>query len=108
MTRDEAIDVLESIAALYPNFEMTERKGNLLIPVLMKMDYQGLLKQLSDYAASNPFPPTIAAIADYPPEDNVYLTRMKRWKEEAGNVPLEVKQRFRVQMKTLIKEKAKS
>ncbi|WP_277680081.1 replicative helicase loader/inhibitor [Gracilibacillus dipsosauri] len=107
MKRDEAIDVLESIAALYPNFEMTERKGNLLIPVLMKMDYQGVLKQLSDYAASNPFPPTIAAIAAYPPEGNPYLARMKRWKEEADNVPREVKQRFRVQVQTLIKEKTK-
>ncbi len=46
MTRDEAIDVLESIAALYPNFEMTERKGNLLIPMLMKKDYQGVMKHL--------------------------------------------------------------
>lgn len=108
MTRDEAIDVLESIAELYPNFQITERKGNLFIPILMKMDYHGVMKKLSHYAQANPFPPMIADIAVFAPEKNTYLERIKRWQEEADNVPPEVKKCFREQMQKLIQEKSGS
>jgi len=105
MNRNEAIDVLETIRDIYPKFNVTERKAKILLPQLTPMDYGLVMEKLSAYVAANPFPPTIAEIAAYPPEENEYLDRISKWREEAAQVPDGVKQSFHEQMVKLLKEK---
>src|SRR5690606_31703447 len=105
MNQNQAMVVLNSIADLYPKFNLTRRKQQFLIPILIRMDYQGVMNNLAEYVANNPFPPTIAEIAAYPPEPKHQFNLMEKWQEEANKVPEEVKQKFREQFAMLVKEK---
>jgi hypothetical protein len=108
MNKVEAIEVLESISELYPGrFELTERKVRILLPKLLEMDFERVMAKLSDYAAEKPYPPTIAEIAAYAPENNEHLAEMRKWEQEAAQVPEETKRQFREQLKKLIQEKSK-
>ncbi|MCT2534786.1 hypothetical protein NC661_04395 [Aquibacillus koreensis] len=104
MNRDQAIDVLETIDELYPKYELTERKANMLLPQLMRMDYDRVLQNLSTYIAQYPYPPTLAEIAAYPKEEQNYVDQLQQWKKEADLVSEETKQKFRQQMDRLLKE----
>src|SRR5699024_6296685 len=106
MNRNEAIDVLETIRDIYPKFDVSERKATILLPQLAPMDYGLVMEKLSASVAANPFPPTIAAIAAYPPEENEHLDKISKWREEAAQVPDGVKQAFQAQMIKLLKEKS--
>ncbi|WP_217587489.1 replicative helicase loader/inhibitor [Lentibacillus saliphilus] len=107
MTHEEAVDILEMIAEVYPKFEMTRKKAALLLPPLKEMDYKGVLDKLSAHVVKHPYAPTIAEIAAYPPERNLHLEEMSRWHAEAAKVSPEVKARFRDAMLELITEKTK-
>jgi len=108
MNKDQAGDVLRAISDLYPNtFQVTETKVKLLIPQLEKMDYDRVMANLSSFAATNKFPPTIAEIAGYAPEHNENLEKIRKWKEEAAKVDPAVKERFRPGMEKLLKDKGK-
>lgn len=102
MTEEESFDVLKTIAELYPRYELTKRKAQILLPQLQKMEYDGVLKKLSAYVAEHPHAPTIAEIAVYPPEENKHLKMMKEWQAEADKVSEETKQQFRLQMQQLL------
>ncbi|WP_186579725.1 replicative helicase loader/inhibitor [Aquibacillus kalidii] len=102
MTHDEAVDVLETIAEVYPRYELTKKKAAILLPQLKQMDYQLVLAKLSAYVADHPFAPTIAEIAAYPAKQNEHIRLINQWKQEAENVPQETKQAFQLQMKRLV------
>ncbi|WP_079528053.1 hypothetical protein [Halobacillus hunanensis] len=105
MDQREALEVLETMSELYPNkIEITERVADMLIPELMEMDFTGVRKKLSAFAARNVFPPTLSEIAVYPPEENTYLDKMRQWEQEAANVTPETKQRFQKQLQQLVEE----
>ncbi|WP_163971073.1 replicative helicase loader/inhibitor [Oceanobacillus halotolerans] len=106
MKREEAIDILETVKEMYPKFEVTKRKLNMLIPQLEQMDYRVVMGNLSAYVERNTFAPTIADIAAYPPEENIYLTKIDAWRQEAASVPEETKMRFREELHQLVKEKS--
>lgn len=106
MTHEEALDVLETISELYPHFELTKKKAQLLLPQLKKMDYKRVIDKLAAYVSTNPFPPTIADIAAYPPSNNDHLEKMKEWQREASKVPIETKRRFQEHIRQLMKEKS--
>ncbi|RWZ54563.1 hypothetical protein EQV77_14945 [Halobacillus fulvus] len=107
MNHNQAIEVLETISELYPRkFDITERVAKILIPKLLKMDFDGVIGKLSDYAVSNPFPPTVSDIAVYPPEENRHLERMKEWEEEAAEVSDEVRKLFLKKLNSLAEEKS--
>ncbi|GAB3059590.1 hypothetical protein [Virgibacillus ainsalahensis] len=106
MTKEEAIAILETIAEVYPKFEMTKKKAKLLLPQLKQMDYNRVMDKLSAYVVKYPYAPTIAEIAAYPPEPNEHLEKMSQWQEEAVRVPAETKERFRAAMIRLITEKS--
>jgi hypothetical protein len=106
MTREEAIDVLETIRAVYPKFDISKKKATLLIPQLEKMDYAGVINKLSAFIAAYPYAPTIAEIAVYPKEQNAYLKEMEVWEKEAAAVPEKTKERFRKAMLELLAEKS--
>ena len=105
MTREEAINVLETIRDIYPKYEVSRKKAQLLIPQLLQMDHALVLEKLSAYVATRPFAPTLAEIAAYPVESNDHLEKIKLWRTEAARVPAEVKQNFHQQMVKLLKEK---
>lgn len=105
MERNQALEILKTINEIYPRFNLTERKIKILLPELEKMDYKRVMAKLSDYMTSNPFPPTLADIAAYAPEENKHLEEMKQWQREAEQVPDEVKQQFQRKMQQLIREK---
>jgi ribosomal protein L12E/L44/L45/RPP1/RPP2 len=109
MNKDQAGDVLRAIGDLYPNtFQVTETKVKLLIPQLEKMDYERVMANLSSFAATNKFPPTISEIAGYTPEHNDSLEKMRKWKEEADKVDPAIKERFKRDMEKLLKDKSKN
>src|SRR5690625_8030050 len=91
MNRNKAIDELETIRYIYPKFNVKERKAKILLPQLAPMDYSLVMEKLSAYVAANPFPPTIAAIAAYPPAENQYLDRISKCREHAAHLPHAVK-----------------
>ncbi|WP_068672170.1 hypothetical protein [Oceanobacillus sp. Castelsardo] len=105
MKREEAIDVLEHLAAMYPKVEMSRKKAKVLLPSLMEMDYDGVMMKLSHFATRYPYPPTIAEIAVYPKLPNEHLVNVKKWQEEAGEVSEQTKRRFQRQLEKLVLQK---
>ncbi|MCP3027632.1 hypothetical protein [Halobacillus sp. A5] len=105
MRHEEAADVLETIEELFGGkFVITERKIEVFIPQLMKMEYKPVMEKVFDYASRYPFPPTLADIAVYPPQSNDYLKKKKQWDEEAAQVPEETKRRFEEKFAALLKK----
>ncbi|SDI18274.1 Loader and inhibitor of phage G40P [Alteribacillus persepolensis] len=107
MKYEQAVDVLETIKEIYPKFEITKRKAEILIPALKKMDYDGVIKNLSSYAAEKPFPPTIAEIASYPKTRNEEWEKVKEFRKNGEKVNPEKKKKFRQYWNNLL-EKVKA
>lgn len=103
MNANQAFDVLDTIAELYPKFVITKRKVDILLPQLKQMDYNNVLEKLSAYAVACPYPPTLAEIAAYPPATNNHLEQMRQWQKEASQVTEETKRQFKQQLDTLFK-----
>src|SRR5699024_8814317 len=106
MDRREAIQVLETIKDIYPRYDISKKKAQMLIPELIQMDGNGVMEKLSAHVASHHYPPTIAQIAAYPVESNHHLDKIKKWRMDAAQVTTEIKQRFHKQMTQLVKDKA--
>lgn len=106
MNRKEALEVLKTIAELYPRFELTERKAAILIPGLLKMDYKKVMKNLEKHVTEYAYPPTLAEIAAYPSEKNEALERIEKYEREARENPPTPEQRrmYAESMKRLFKE----
>jgi len=103
MNNEQAFDVLDTIAELYPKFVISKRKVDIFLPKLMKMDYSKVLEKLSAYAAEYPYAPTLSEIAAYPP-DNTHLEKLiPQWEKEAALVSEETKIQFKQQLDTLFK-----
>lgn len=107
MDKNQAIEILETIHEIYPRFELTDRKIEVLIPQLKKMDYDRVMSRLNDHIVSNPFPPSIAEIAAYAPEKNEHLEKVEKWKREAAQVPESKKREFYDAVKKLIEDKSR-
>ncbi|WP_226036775.1 hypothetical protein [Aquibacillus saliphilus] len=103
MNHHQALDILDTIAELYPKYLLTKRKVEILLPQLKRMDYDQVLEKLSVYAAEYPYPPTLAEIAAYPPAPNTYLKQMQQWEKEAAKVPQETKRQFKQQLEIFFK-----
>lgn len=106
MDKSEAIQVLETIRDIYPKYDVSKKKAQMLIPQLKPMDHKRVMEKLSSHLATCPYPPTIAEIAAYPVKNNDHLELIKRWRVEASKVPNEIKQVFHQQMVKLVKDKA--
>ncbi|WP_106497296.1 replicative helicase loader/inhibitor [Lentibacillus sp. Marseille-P4043] len=106
MNHHEAMDVLETITQLYPKSELTKKKAQMIIPQFKQMDYQRVMDRLKQHVATSPHPPTVAEIADYPPEKNEALSKIREWQHEASRVPKATKMRFQEQLRKLIMEKS--
>ncbi|CAM3778573.1 replicative helicase loader/inhibitor [Alkalicoccus chagannorensis] len=104
MERKQAVAVIDTIMQLYPRAEFTEKKIEILIAALQKMDYKGVMKNLEAYVAEKPYPPTVAEIASYPPEPNEHFKKQQEWEREAAKVPQEKKEEFRRKMKQAIRQ----
>jgi len=107
MNRNQALEILQMINEIYPKFNLTERKVEIMLPELEKMDYERVKTRFSEYMTTSPFPPTLADLAAYAPEENKTLKQMEQWRKEAEKVPAEVKLQFREKMQQLIREKGK-
>lgn len=110
MERNQALEILETINELYPQFELTDRKVKIMLLQLEKMDYDRVMARLNEHIVNSPFPPTLAEIAAYAPEENKHLEQIQKWREEAAKVSPEVKERFRKELERLaqkIEEKNK-
>lgn len=110
MERNQALEILETINELYPQFELTDRKVKIMLPQLEKMDYDRVMARLNEHIVNSPFPPTLAEIAAYAPPKNEHLEQIQKWREEAAKVSPEVKERFRKEFEKLaqkIEEKSK-
>ncbi|MCP3032875.1 hypothetical protein LF817_16230 [Halobacillus sp. A1] len=105
MTYEEAVEVLETMEDLYHGkFKLTKRRVQFLIPLLEKMEFDGVMGKLFNHASAYPFPPTIADIAHHLPEQNENLEQVKQWEEEAAKVPEEVKLRFEEMFEELVRK----
>lgn len=104
MTKDEALEILHTIQEMYPNFGLTKRKAIILIPNMLEMDYDGVLKNLSVYAMKYPNPPILQAIAAYPREEDETLKEVQQWQEEAKLVPQEIRDAFEAKFAAFIQQ----
>lgn len=105
MNRQQAIHVLELIRDLYPRYNISKEKAEMLIPALLPMDYERVRENLAVYVATHPYAPTIAEIAANPVEKNESFDQLDAWREEAANVPVEIKQNFQRKMVLLLEGK---
>ena len=61
MTLDEAIEVMKTIHAYYPDkYHLTRRKVRMIVPLLEQMDYDGVMKKLMDFYIAAPYPPALS------------------------------------------------
>lgn len=104
MTKEEAFDVLDAIQEFYPNVKMGERKIRAFIPQLLKMDYEGVMRNLSAHVISNQYASALTEIAAYPVDQNVHIEEMRTWQEEAAKVPEETKRRFQEEFNKLVEK----
>lgn len=106
MNRSEVIELFKMLKDVYPNFEVSTQKVNTWSRLTKDMDYKRVVRKTEEHISSNKFPPTIAEIAAYAPEENKVLKQMEEWKREADKVPESTKEEFRRKMQELIKEKS--
>ncbi|RDW17096.1 hypothetical protein CWR48_14865 [Oceanobacillus arenosus] len=104
MTKEEAFDVLDAIQEFYPSVKMGERKIRAFIPQLLRMDYEGVMHNLSAHVGSNQYAPTLTEIAAYPVEPNMHLEEMRAWQEKAAKVPEETKRAFEEALRKLVEK----
>ena len=102
MNKQQAIHILEMIRDLYPRYNISKEKAKMLIPALLPMDYERVRGNLAVYVAAHPYAPTIAEISAYPVVQNEQLDQLDVWREEAADVPIEMKQKFQQKMVMLL------
>lgn len=107
MNKQEAMEVLLTIEEMYPPFELTERKERILVPNLMKMDYEGVMENLASYVMDHPDPPALNEIAAYPDDEKHTLTLMEEWKKEAKGSTPEIRKKFHDAFEKLLQKKEK-
>ncbi|WP_173915215.1 hypothetical protein [Halobacillus sp. Marseille-Q1614] len=105
MKYEEAVKVLETIEELFEGkFTITKRKLAVFVPELEHMEIDRVMEKVYHYASKYHFPPTLADIASYPPKKDDYLEKMRRWEEEAANVPEETKRLFQEKFDELVRK----
>ena len=64
ITKDEAIEIMEILYSLYPNFNKRgmDNFNRIWIEKLMEGDYNKTLKQTNQYVTESPYPPSLADI----------------------------------------------
>ncbi|MED1287328.1 replicative helicase loader/inhibitor [Bacillus mycoides] len=60
MNKKQTFELLKAISALYPIFEVTQLKIDLWTTTLVEQEYEEMMKNLSNYAKYNQFPPKIS------------------------------------------------
>src|SRR5690625_5782765 len=103
MTNQEALDVLKAINEMYPRFNLTKRKATLLIPNLKKMDYKGVMKNLSAFVMDNPYPPLLTEITAYPDDEESAHEKREERQEEASQADPKGKERYYKEMRKSLK-----
>lgn len=103
MNRKEAIHVLRTIKEVYPKYDICKRKASMLIQELLPMDYTLVLRRLAKHVATHPYPPTISEIAVYSRKRDNQVEKLAKWREQAQDVPLELRETFHKQMLELIR-----
>lgn len=93
MNSNEASEILLMIKEVYPKWELTETKLKALVPVLLKMDYPGVVDNLHEHIASKPFAPTMNEIAAYPKVADKTQEKIKAFEREAEENPPTPEQR---------------
>jgi hypothetical protein len=83
MTEDQAIDILERIGSVYPNFDLYEKRILVWRDQLKDMPYERVLFRLNKHISREKFPPTVADIADYGPPKNEFLEKVKEWEKDS-------------------------
>ena len=106
MENEQASEILLMISEVYPRWELTETKLKALVPVLKKMDYQGVLDNLYEHIASKPFAPTLPEIAAYPKQVDQTQEKIKSFEQEAANNPPTQAQRkmLKARLKQILRE----
>lgn len=104
MTKEEAVEILQTIQEMYPDFGLTKRKAIVLIPNMLDMDFKGVMQNLSIYAMKFPNPPYLQSIAAYPKEEDKTLQQVQQWQEEAKLVPQEVRDAFEAKFAAFIQQ----
>ncbi|WP_407270395.1 hypothetical protein [Radiobacillus sp. PE A8.2] len=104
MTYEEAIEVLQMLEDLFPKYVVTERKTAVLLPALKTMDYDGVMRNISNHYMESPHAPTLKEVAAYPSQANPHIDQMAKWQEEAKKVTPETKEKFRKAFQELLEK----
>lgn len=83
LTREEALDILETIAGVYTKFELNEKRVDVWLEELERMSYERVATRLKEHIREKQFPPAIAEIAAYDIPENDFLEQQREWRRDA-------------------------
>jgi hypothetical protein len=78
----QVLDILETIVAAYPNFELSDKRFYVWQKHLSDMPYEKVMARLETHIEEKTMPPNIAEVAVKPPPKNEFAEKAKRWEEE--------------------------
>lgn len=107
VTKADVLELFKLIKSVYPTFEVTQNKIDIWANVMKDMDFDRVTVRAKEHIATNKFPPTIAEISAYAPEENKHLEKVEKWKREAAQVSESRKREFYDAVKKLIEDKSK-
>ncbi|MEC1551557.1 replicative helicase loader/inhibitor [Bacillus haynesii] len=91
MEVNQAMEILQRIAAAYTKFDLTgdvgKKRIELWIDHLSKLPYEPVLAKVDEHILNNRFPPSIAEIKVRQPEKNEFLAKQKEWERNAKYSP---------------------
>lgn len=76
------LDILETIAESYSNFDLTKKKAEVWSEFLSDMPYEKVKSKLHDHIRTSKFPPTIAEISAEERPKNEFLEKARQWEEQ--------------------------
>lgn len=88
MTKTEVVELFKFIAAVYPQFEVTQLKLNVWSGLLADQNPASVMRNAERHAMQNKFPPNPSELREIRLESNTntFLERMDKWEREAvGN-----------------------
>ncbi|MDN4525351.1 replicative helicase loader/inhibitor [Fictibacillus fluitans] len=89
MEFNEALDIVQRIAAAYARFDLTGKAGEKRIELwtehLLPMPYKPVLQNLNQHINTRAFPPSISEIAAADKSANDFLEKKREWEAQAAH-----------------------
>lgn len=110
MNKVQVFEVFKVIQSMYPRFmpdevEDQQKKLDVWAKLMRDMDYDRVMKKTEEHITESKFPPTLAEITAYAPEEDNNQKQLEEWRKEAAKVSQETKDRFQNELRKLTEAK---